>query len=39
MRDAFGAARAAGATLLAAAARLSLKPDAAMPAAVRNCWL
>jgi len=37
MRDAFGAAGATA--LLVAAARLSLSPDAAMPAAVRYCWL
>jgi len=36
-RDGFGAARTAAP--LAAAARLSLRPDDAMPAAVRNCWL
>ena len=35
MRDAFGAARSAA--RLTAALRLSLRPDDAMPAAVRNC--
>jgi len=39
MRDAAGAARALGATLLAAAASVSLRLDDATPAAVRNCWL
>jgi hypothetical protein len=39
MREAFGAPRIAAAALLAAAVRLSLKPDDATPAAVRNCWL
>ena len=37
MRAGFGAA---GTTArLVAAVRLSLRPDEAMPAAVRNCWL
>ena len=34
-----GAARLAGAATPAAADSASLRPEEAMPAAVRNCWL